>query len=746
VADSVDLALMRCGVNPDTVNAGSGDPVQRATVLQDLLSRCNTQTAPSTSSETVAEADSGFAIFGLDFFRRQTTQFEPNLTGPVDANYRFGPGDKLVLVLTGDVEQSYTLDVTREGFIVIPQVGQLYVNNLTMGQLEDLLYSRLSKVYSGVQRGAGATTQFSVSPVKLRSNLIYVTGDVLRPGAYMISSAGTVLSALYAAGGPSNNGSLRQVEVRRNGTLIGTLDLYDYLMQGDASGDIRLQNGDIIFIPVHLPRVRMVGNVTRPATYEIRPTETLADALRFAGGFTANASRQRVQIERIVPPAQRENGRDRVTTDIVSEEFAEGYGPKVAVAPGDIIRIFPVSTRVRNRIVVRGNVNQPGPQGLTPGMTLADALRKAGGVKSDTYLGRVLISRLQPDSTRIQLRAELKDTTGAVVNDFALQEDDQIHVFSQTEFRPTRYVAINGAVRKSGQYPYRDGMTVRDLILMAGGLEESALLNTAQIARLPDDRSGARTAREFDIPLDSSYIFERGPDGHYAGPPGLPAPAGPSPDVALLPYDNVLILRQPNWQLLQTVVVAGEVKFPGTYTLLSKNDRVTDVLKRAGGLTNEGYANGVTFYRHKSKIGRIGINLPDVLRNPQDRDNLLLQNGDSIFIPRYSSVVRVTGAVNSPVAVSYVPGRDLNYYIRAAGGPSATADASRAYVTQPNGKVDAKSNRFLLPNHIPEPQPGSTVYVPAHDPSYKPTDKVALTGAIAGVLSSLVAITIAISR
>jgi protein involved in polysaccharide export with SLBB domain len=207
-----------------------------------------------------------------------------------------------------------------------------------------------------------------------------------------------------------------------------------------------------------------------------------------------------------------------------------------------------------------------------------------------------------------------------------------------------------------------------------------------------------------------------------------------------------LILRQPGWELQRSVAVGGEVRFPGRYTLLNKNERITDVIRRAGGLTEEAYANGVTFYRMKNSIGRIGIDLPDVLQNPKERDNLLLQDGDSIFIPRFSSVVNVTGAVNSPVAVSFVPGRDLNYYIRAAGGPTAIADIDRAYVTQPNGKVDARSKRFLVPNYVPTPQPGSTVHVPQRDPSYKAPDPVAIAGAIAGVLSSLVAISIAISR
>ena len=671
IADTTDVDLIRCGINPDTLalsdTLASGivdTTLNRRRVAEQrrvARSRCLARQDSITRGLTQrrVDADSGFVIFGLDFFRNQTSQFDPNLGGPVDANYRIGPGDRLVLVLTGDVEQSYTLDVTREGFVVIPQVGQLWVNRLTLGELENVLYSRLGRVYSGVRRGPGATTRFYITPARLGSNQIFVTGDVLQPGSYRISSAGTALTALYAARGPSDNGSLRRILVRRGGAVPDTLDVYDYLLNGNTARDVRLTSGDLIFVPVHSGRVRIVGEVARPATYEMKPGETLADALRFAGGFTAAAARRRVQIERIVPPEQRPlGGRDRVVTDIVTDEFMTGNGPTVAVLPGDVIRVFSVASRVRNRIYVRGSVWSPGSQGIAPGMRIADALRIAGGVRPDVYLGQVLVSRTLPDSSRIQLRAVLRDTTGVVINDFPLQEDDEIRVFSMSEFRPVRYVAISGAVRKSGQFPYREGMTVRDLVLLAGGLEQSAYLNEAELARLPESRANGQTARTFRVPLDSSYIFERTADGKYLGPPGLPAASGPNPEVTVMPYDNVLILRQPNWELQRTAVIAGEVRFPGRYSLRTTTDKVTDLIARAGGLTQDAYANGVIFYRPRNGVGRIGIELPDVLENDDSRDNLLLQDGDSIFIPRYNAVVNVQGAVNSPVAVTYSPGKN----------------------------------------------------------------------------------------
>ncbi|HEX7595841.1 MAG TPA: SLBB domain-containing protein, partial [Gemmatimonadaceae bacterium] len=680
IADTAEVDLIRCGVDtdslaiPDTLADGKIDTTQNAKRRADQMSstraRCLAQEDSLSRGLKTISADSGFVIFGLDFFRNRSTAFNPNLTGPVDANYRINPGDQLALILTGDVEASYQLPVSREGLIVIPQVGQIYVSNLTMGELENVLYSRLGRVYSGVRRGAGATTHFYVTPARLGSNQIYVTGDVLRPGAYRISSAATALTALYASLGPSDDGSLRQILIRR-GATADTLDVYDYLLNGNTTHDARLNNGDLVFVPIHGPRVRIVGEVARPSTYEMRPSETLADALRFAGGFKATAARQRVQIERIVPPSQRAaGGRDRILTDITSDAFATGVGPSLPVFDGDVIRVFPVVSRVRNRIRVSGDVWSPGTIGITSGMRLSDALHLAGGLRPDVYLGEVLISRTQPDSSHVQLRAALRDVGGGVINDVVLQEDDDVRVFSVSEFRPKRYVAINGAVRKSGQFPYREGMTIRDLVLLSGGLDQSAYLNEAEVARLPEDRTGGVTARTFRVPLDSSYIFERGPDGKYLGPPGLPAPSGPNPDVVVQPYDNILIMRQPNWELQRTAVVAGEVRYPGRYSLKTKTEKITDLIERAGGLTTDAYANGVVFYRTRNGVGRIGIELPDVLRNSKSLDNLPLQDGDSLFIPRYSAVVAVQGAVNSPVSVTYAPGKSIEYYIRAAGGPS----------------------------------------------------------------------------
>lgn len=682
----------------------------------------------------------GLRLFGLDIFRSSNSLFDPNLGGPVDENYRLGPGDELVLVLTGDVEQAYTLDVTREGFIVIPSVGQMSVANLTLEQLRALLYTRLARAYSGVKRGAGATTKFDVSIARLRTNQIYVVGDVARPGSYQVASSGTVLSALYAAGGPTENGNFRRIEVRRGGKVLDSLDLYDYLLRGDNTHDIRLQTGDVVFVAASGARIKISGEVIRPAIYELKPEQTLRDLIAAAGGFTPQALQRRVQIHRVLPPERRlPGGRDRVVVDLPSDQFRDGAGPAFAMEPGDSVRVFAVADRQRSAVWVLGNVWVPGVVGFTPGMKLSEAIHLSGGPKPDVYLASILLSRLRSDSSRIQLRSAFRDSTGVVTEDLPLQEDDEITIFSRTDFRPARWVAVTGAVLNSGRIPYREGMTLRDAVLMAGGISEDALLTEAEIARLPTDRTGGLLATTLRVPLDSSYLGDRSPDGHYAGPPGLPAPASGAPETLLEPYDNVLILRQPEWELQRIVVVTGAVVYPGHYALLNRSERLTDVLRRAGGLTKTAYPDAIRFHRAADRAGRVGIDLPRVLKDSTDRDNLILVGGDSILIPEYDPIVYVDGAVNAPVAVSYVDGKDIDFYVRAAGGYALHGDKGRAYTTQPSGKVESVRRKFLLPDYRPHPRAGARVYVPVKPPEDK-SAVLATLGSIAQILASLVAI------
>ncbi|GJG89017.1 capsule polysaccharide transporter [Gemmatimonadetes bacterium T265] len=692
---------------------------------------------PWRNANSTSAATDVLPVFGMSLFARGSTAFDPNMAGPVDAGYRLGPGDRIVVLLSGAVEQAYTLDVTREGFVVIPQVGQLPVANLTLGQFEDLLEQRLRRAFGAVARGTGpaspSVTRFTASVAKMRSNQIAVVGEVAAPGTYRISSAGTGLSALYAAGGPTAGGTMRHVLVRRGGVIVATLDLYRYLLTGDASNDVRLENGDVVFVPVVGPQVQVRGEVRRQAVYELQTGETLADIILMAGNFTAAAAHQRVQIERILPPAQRTGiGRERVLLDVSAAQLADGNVPALPLVGGDVVRVAPVTARVTSRVSVRGNVWAPGDRGIVPGMRLSEVLARAG-LKSDTYLGDVLVSRLRGDSSRVQLHATLVDTTGAVRQDFAVADADEIQVFSTSEFRPARYVAITGAVRRPGRIPYREGMTLRDAALLAGGLTEGASVSHAEVAHAASDRASGAEARPERVPLDSSYVFcDTLGAGVRAARAGLPRQ-----DYALRPYDNVLIFREPNFTLPRTVTVLGEVRAVGQYTLTRKDERLADVLARAGGLTPQAYARGATLRRVTDSLGYVSVDLPRVLRDPTYRDNVVLEDGDTVTVPHFQGVVVVKGAVYSPTTVAYVPGADADYYVRAAGGATRQADVRRVYVRQPNGMIESTHHRRLGGDAQPEPAAGAVVTVPVRDASDH-HDIAPLLGALGSSLAAIV--------
>ena len=736
--------------------------------LQRVMDSLKYVRADSARADSLADSLSvlqgrGLKLFGLETFRRTSTRFQAIQAGPVDENYRLGPGDVLVLILTGDVEQAYTLNVTREGFVVIPQVGQVYVANLTVGQLEEQLYSRLKRVYSGVGRGPNARTKFQISVSRLRNIQVYVVGDVVRPGAYQMSGAGTVLTALYSAGGPTANGSFRRIDVRRGDKLVATLDLYDYLLQGKNASDVRLQNGDVVFVPVHSGFVKVAGEVTRPAVYEVLQQETLRDLLGFAGGFSPAAYQTRVRIHRILPPESRgAAGRARVVVDVGPDQFAGGNIPGVPMAPGDSVTVLSVAERLRGYVTVNGNVWVEGQVGFRPGMKLSEAIRLAGGPKPDVYLDRILISRINEDSTRIQLRSAFKDTTGSVVNDLALQEEDEVRVFSRSAFLPTRYVTVVGAVQNPGRVPYREGMTMRDLVLLANGVTEDADLREGEIARREQGADPGTLAKTIRVPLDSTALASGGTDGVPLAPPHAGGAAG-IPDIPLQPYDNVLIMRQAGWDVQRLVYLTGQVKHPGRYALQNKTERLRDLVQRAGGLTPEAYPGGIHFYRSyraglrpldeqpprldqrstpsdtlpRGYTERVGIDLPTVLKDKKSRDNVILAGGDSIYIPEYNPIVMVQGAVNSPGAVPFDPGKSLDWYVDAAGGYTQVSDTRHAYVTQPNGKRQGVKRRLILADNVPKPQSGAVIFVPTRTVQEQPSNIAGVIATVAQVLTAL---------
>lgn len=734
-ADTTDL-----GVSAELAQAMDllGVPVQHPAGLQPIPLE-----AGSERAEAAPAAPAAARLFGLDVFRGRTTQFQPLLTGPVPPNYRLGPGDVMVLVMTGDVERVHELQVTREGFVVIHQVGQLFVNNLTMEQLNALLRERLGRAFSGIQTG---TTRFDVTIARLRTNQVFVIGEVAQPGAYQLASVATVLNALYAAGGPTERANFRRIEVRRRGEAAATLDLYDYLLRGDTQNDVMLEQGDVVFVGVHGTRATLQGAVVRPAIYELRPGQTLAELIEAAGGFRPDAALLRISIARIVPPAQRAaNGPDRVVVDVPIAQVVEGRAPPFPIEPGDVVTLFDVPAARRAYVELRGSVYHPGTYGWRPGLRLSELVALAGGFRPAVYAGRAHIERLNPvDSTRFLVEVSLpQDSLKAYPNDAELHEYDVVTIYGREEFREDRTLSVAGMVNRPGSYPYREGMTLRDLVLMARGLRDGAYLDSAEISRLPEDRVGGRLAETFRVPLDSTYLFERD-STTYRFLPGPPVRARGAPEVPLQPYDHALILRQPDFELQRTVTITGEVRFPGRFALRSKAEQLSDLVERAGGLLPTAYAEGARFYRHLDGAGRVDVRLARALDRRRGREDIVLQPGDSLDVPEYVATVRVEGAVVSPATVLYREGAGLDYYIANAGGWARDADKGRVSVRYANGSARTRS-KFLFFSGYPAPGPGSVVFVPSK-PEGEPFNPTQFFGSLAQILASTVAIVVLVTR
>ncbi|MDH3272473.1 MAG: SLBB domain-containing protein, partial [Gemmatimonadota bacterium] len=476
-----------------------------------------------------------------------------------------------------------------------------------------------------------------------------------------LASVATVMNALYAADGPTDVGNLRAVGVQRRDGDDHTLDLYPYLLDGDVTGDITLEQGDVVFVPLRERRVQLRGAVVRPAAYDAATGDDLADVLRAAGGFAPEADRRRLTIHRVVRPVDRGPGLgDRIAIDL---ELSSSTDP------------------------------------ATP-----------------------------------------NDVGGVTIPPVGIQDGDSIVVGSVPALRDGFYVIVTGMVSQPDTFPWREGMTIREAVALARGPIVGADLREAEVTRLPDDRAAGEIADRLRVPLDSSYLSQRSPDGRSVGPPGVPfPPAGSSPEFQLSPFDQVSILRQPDFEMPRSVQITGEVSVPGEYALLRKDDRVVDLVARSGRILETGYPEGARLYRAQDRMGRIDLDLPAALADPESDENVALQPGDSLHIPVYSPTVVVQGAVNSPVTVLFRAGQDFEYYVSAAGGLRNDADKGRASVRYANGLARTRS-KFLFWSSYPDPGPGSTISVPAKDPTDRLdtrgliADLVAITGSITTII------------
>lgn len=638
--------------------------------------------------------------FGYNIFDFPATTFEPVLSISPPADYRLGPGDELVISVWGQVQLYYSLTVNREGFIIIPDVGQVMVNGLTLGQIHERLLQRMSQVYSSLGGGASANSFLDVSVGKLRTIQVFVLGDVRRPGGYTVSSMSTAFKALYYSGGPTLNGSLRDIRVMRGNREAARLDFYKYALKGDQSGDVRLEDGDIIFVPPAGTRAALAGRVVRPAVYELKEGERLGDLIGMAGGLRFDARIDRIHIERIVPfSRQREFKHNILDIDVMFENDNDLLDSEHPIEAGDVVTISSRPQRLENRVRVVGNVNNPGNYELTPGMTVRDLILRAGGVLDDTYINRATIVRTQEESMRkevipVDLRLAMENEKNS---NHILDRLDELYVYSKDYFFPQYTVSIWGEVKNPGTYVRAEGMRVEDLIVLAGGVTENAMLSEVNVVRV-DTTSERRYAEIFNVPISDNFMDVHNPGG-----------------VHLEDFDRVEVPQDPRRIKDRNIQIYGEIMHPGRYAIQHDEERISTIVERAGGLKETAYLRGARYFRDIEGTDRlVPISLERAIENPGSRHNIIVRHGDEIQIPRDPGVVIVRGSVNVPAAVAFEPGKGPGYYINQAGGYAENADKRRTTVTLPNGRTWESSGWFFIPDD--ELLSGSIINVPEKEP------------------------------
>ena len=639
--------------------------------------------------------DAELELYGRRIFELSPEAFTQTTYGPVGPNYSLGPGDEVVITMWGAYHSVNSLSINREGYVLIPEAGQVVLASLTIEQAKQRLLQFLTPFYQALEYGRpGATAFLDVSLGKLRAIKVFVMGDALTAGGYTLSSVSTIFTALYAAGGPSVRGSLRDISLIRGSRKFATLDGYDYLLRGDPSNDVRLEDGDIVFIPPIGPKVAVKGRVLREAIYELKAGETLEDIIAATGGVTASAELEKAQIARILPPEERgETPWVRYFIDVNLQQILDDEEVVFPVFDGDVVTVFAVPDDSRDFVVVEGAVWKTGRQQWQQGLTLRNAILAAGGLRETALMSRVNVIRTHPDETTEQVSVNLEEVmSGNPQENIQLEQRDRIQILSIHDVYPREYVYINGQVATPGRYLLHENMTLIDLIVRAGGMTVDAWTDWAELVRI--NLSSDRSVTEFTtqrVQIDTTY-----------------APAG-SGAVLLQDLDQVFVRSKPLWEIQRNVELRGEVMFPGIYSLQRDDETVTEVIQRAGGLSPYAFSDGARFFRKREGAGRINIDLSAAMENPSIIDNIIMMPGDSLYVPPLMNYITVRGAVGYPTSVLYVRGKGLRYYVTQAGGYIANADRKRTRVFSPNGNVWQSRGLF---SSRPRIEPGSNILVP----------------------------------
>lgn len=628
-------------------------------------------------------------IFGHNIFSNPNLSFTPNLNIPTPLNYRLGAGDEVIIDVWGSNEATIRQTISPDGFINIPHLGVVTLNGMTVKEAEKYLRKKLSQIYP--VEGEEAASDFKLTLGNIRTIQVNVTGEVEVPGTYSLSSLSNIYNALYCAGGIKELGTLRKVQLVRNGKQKAEVDLYDFILNGVIPEGLTLEDGDVINVPLYVSLVNLEGSVKRPMNYEMKDGETVQDLLDYAGGFSGNAYRSNVNVIR-------QNGVEYQVYTVESPLYSA-----FILKDGDAVTVGTLIDRYENKLEVKGAVYRPGIYQLGDGIrTVSQLIAKADGLKGDAFTNRALLHREREDLTLEVISVDVKAILSGQAPDVPLQRNDILYIPSIFDLNDVGTLTIEGEVARPGVFIYEENMTVEDIIMQAGGLLESASTVKIDVSRRVKNPASVEQSDSI------ATVFTRSFKDGYVVSDEL--------DFVLEPYDYVYVRRSPGYSAQGKVTVSGEVIFPGEYVLTHKNERLSDVVKRAGGLNSWAYVRGTRLIRHtlaeernRTRAGMtvlttgkdsvnvenldlgnqyaVGIDMEAALANPGSDADLVLRPDDVILIPEYINTVKISGNVMYPNVVAYNPGMTVRDYVVMAGGYGYRSKKNRAYVIYMNGTI-----------------------------------------------------------
>lgn len=634
-------------------------------------------------------------VFGRNIFTNDNLTFAPSTNLPTPEDYRLGPGDEVIIDIWGNNQATIRQTISPDGTINIPDIGLVSLNGMTIRQADSYMKRKLGQIYS--VDGEDAKSEIKLTLGNIRTIQVNLMGEVAVPGTYYLSSLSNLYHALYRAGGVSDLGSLRDIQLVRKGKKVASVDVYDFIMNGKTPDNINLEEGDIIVVPAYARLVEVAGNVKRPMTYELRDGETVANLLDYAGGFSGNAYKENVRVVR-------QNGKEYQVYTVDAPDYAS-----FVLEDGDELTVGQILDRYANRIEVKGAVYRPGIYQLGNGVsTVSQLIAKADGLKGDAFTNRALIHREREDLTLEVISVDVKGILNGTAADIELQKNDVLYIPSIHDLSDIGDITVEGEVARPGAFVFADNTTLEDAIMMAGGLLESASTVKIDVTRRIKDASS--TSQSENIAEVFTFSFK---DGYVLdGEPGF----------VLQPYDYIYVRRSPSYTEQISVEVRGEVVFPGTYNISRRTERLSDVITKAGGINQWAYVKGARLSRkmdeeEKARLQStlevmdsakdsidvstlataeryyVGIDMEAALAKPGSDVDLVLREGDVLIVPQYNNTVKISGNVLYPNTVTYRPDMTVNDFVTMAGGYGFRSKKNKAYIIYMNGTV-SRARRY----------------------------------------------------